>query len=195
MEDNIPTAAGLSSFNLLDEKKFFSCLDIKQGMTMLDFACGLGNYAIASAPYLGVKGILHAVDLWEEGIETLNVRTALAKVKNIRTRVADAAEPLPFEAHCIDICLMATVVHILIHEGKFAKIMSELQRVLKPLGTIAIVEFEKIDIPPGPPLSRRLAPEELAQQLLPYGFTCSKSVSVGQFNYLSLFSRQQITDD
>lgn len=195
MEDNVPTSAGLSSFNLLDEKKFFSCLDIKPGMALLDLACGLGNYAIASSPYVGEKGIVHAVDLWEEGIETLNVRTGLGKVDNIRTWIADATDPLPLADHCIDICLMATVFHILIHEGKLAKTMLELQRVLKPQGTIAIVEFEKIESPPGPPLSMRLAPEELAVELSLYGFICRKSVDVGHYNYLSLFSRQKVTDD
>jgi cyclopropane fatty-acyl-phospholipid synthase-like methyltransferase len=43
-EEDIPTAAGLSSFNLLDERKFFDALGLFPGMTMLDLGCGLGNY-------------------------------------------------------------------------------------------------------------------------------------------------------
>ena len=194
MEDGIPTSAGLSSFNLLDEKKFFSSLDLQAGMTLLDLACGLGNYAIAASAHVGVSGCIHAVDLWEEGTETLIVRTSIGKIDNIRARVADAAHPLPLPDQCADICLMATVAHILIHEGKMALTMKEVQRVLKPTGRLAIVEFEKIEGPPGPPLSMRLAPRELAEAMSPLGFRCCNSVSVGPYNYLSLFSAQQVTN-
>jgi glutamine cyclotransferase len=43
VDDTVPTSAGLSSFNLLDEDKFFTGLALKPGMTLLDFGCGVGN--------------------------------------------------------------------------------------------------------------------------------------------------------
>ncbi len=55
-EEGVPTSAGLSSFNLLNEQKFFNALALKPGMTLLDFGCGLGNYSIAASPYFNQVG-------------------------------------------------------------------------------------------------------------------------------------------
>ncbi|HHO47426.1 MAG TPA: methyltransferase domain-containing protein [Desulfobacteraceae bacterium] len=87
MEEQVPTSAGLSSFNLLDEKKFFSALAPEQGMIVLDLGCGVGNYAIALAPHVGNAGHVYALDLWEEGIETLEVRASIGRHANITARV------------------------------------------------------------------------------------------------------------
>ena len=57
-----------------------------------------------------------------------------------------------------------------------------------PEGTVAVVEFHKVDGPPGPPRSWRLAPVELELLLAPFGFRSTACVDVGPANYLSLFT-------
>lgn len=187
-EEDIPTSAGLSSFNLLDERRLFAALGLTPGMTMLDLGCGLGNYAVASSPYVGGQGIIHALDLWEEGIETLAVRAEIGHLANIRAGVANAGASLPLAERSVDLCLMATVIHILVQEGGIQKTLAEVRRVLKPEGTLAVVEFHKVDGPPGPPRGWRLSPAELELLLAPFGFCASICVDVGPGNYLSLFS-------
>ncbi|MCL7487369.1 MAG: class I SAM-dependent methyltransferase [Desulfobulbaceae bacterium] len=115
-DENVPTSAGLSSFNLLDERKFFTALGLNNGMTLLDFGCGAGNYAVAAAPHIGDSGRIYAVDLWEEGVETLEVRAAMARLENIQTWVCGADQELQLGDHTVDLCLMATVIHILVQE-------------------------------------------------------------------------------
>ena len=153
---NIPESAGLSSFNLLDQKAFFQALDIRPGMTVLDLGCGLGNYAIDLCPLVGSDGFIHAFDLWEEGIEILNARALHARFNNIRANVVDVTGNIPVEDRSVDLSLMATIIHILIHEKSADNILTEVRRVLKPEGVVAIVEFKKMNGPPGPPLSMRL---------------------------------------
>lgn len=187
-EENIPTSAGLSSFNLLDERRLFAALALRPGMTMLDLGCGLGNYAIAASPYVGGQGIIHALDLWEEGIETLAVRAEIGRLTNIRAGVANAGAPLPLAAQSIDLCLMATIIHILVQEGVIQKTLAEVRRVLKPGGTLAVVEFHKVEGPPGPPRAWRLTPSELEILLAPFGLCGSACEDVGPTNYLSLFT-------
>lgn len=187
-EENIPTSAGLSSFNLLDERRLFETLGLFQGMTLLDLGCGLGNYAVAASPHVGGQGIIHALDLWEEGIETLAVRAEIGHLANIRACVASADAPLPLAERSIDLCLMATVIHILVQAGGIQKTLAEVRRVLKPGGTLAVVEFHKVDGPPGPPRAWRLTPSELELLLAPLGFCRTTCVDVGPMNYLSLFS-------
>ena len=186
---NIPESAGLSSFNLLDQEAFFHALDIKSGMTILDLGCGLGNYAITFSQYVGETGLIQGFDLWEEGIEILNTRAAVAQITNIRADVVDVCKKIPIEDQCVDLCLLATVVHNLIHEKNIQNVLTEVRRVLKPGGVIAIVEFKKMGGPAaGPPLSQRHSPLELEKILASHNLHMIKSLDVGQYNYLSIFS-------
>ena len=52
-----PIAAGKSSFNLVDSKKLFSELRLKENTTLLDLACGSGAYSIAASEYIGEEGL------------------------------------------------------------------------------------------------------------------------------------------
>ena len=189
-EEDIPTSAGLSSFNLLDERKLFAALGLKSGMTMLDLGCGVGNYAVAASPHVGGQGVIHALDLWEEGVETLAVRAEIGHLTNIRPGVANVGGPLPLAAQSIDLCLMATVIHILAQEGVAQITLTEVRRVLKRGGSLAVVEFHKVDGPPGPPRSWRLTPSKLELLLAPFGFCRTTCVDVGPANYLSLFTQR-----
>ena len=186
-DEDVPTSAGLSSFNLLDEKTFFAELDLKQGMVMFDLACGVGNYAVASSPYIGETGSIVAMDLWHEGIETLAVRNGINRLSNIIPIVADACSGLPVKKGSFGCCLMATIAHILSQEKKLQKVLSEVRDILCPEGILAVVEFRKIEGPPGPPLAWRLSPEELELVVSSCGYHLIKNSEIGPYNYLSLF--------
>ena len=182
-----PTAAGKSSFDLIDVDKFFKDLDLQSGITFLDLACGRGAYCLAASQIIGENGNIFAVDLWEEGIELLR---AVAKEKgtgNIKAFVSNAGEHIPVADHSIDVCLMATVLHDFVEDQIEKEVLDEIVRVIKPNGILAIMEFKKIDGPPGPPRHIRLAPEQVDDMLTPYGFTRELFTEVGPYNYLMLF--------
>lgn len=188
VDENVPTSAGLTSFNLLDKERLFSVLGLQAGMTMLDFGCGLGNYSIAASPYIGDKGRIVAVDPWEEGIETLEVRTGLAGCSNIQTSVCGAGQRLPLDNKSIDVCLLATVLHILVLEQMLDSCMEEILRVARPGCVFAAVEFFRKEGPPGPPLKWRLSHADLQKIFAGYNLTAAGYFEVGPHNYLSLFT-------
>lgn len=189
-DDNVPTSAGLTSFNLLDESKLFANLSLQQGMHVLDFGCGVGNYAIATAPYLGEKGYIYAVDPWDEGIETLEIRSAMVGLKTIQALMCAAGDILPIEDQAIDLCLLATVAHVLVRDNLLQGAIGEIKRTLKLGGKIAVVEFYKQEGPPGPPIDWRLSPDELTEIMTPLEFELIKTSEVGPYNYLSLFGKE-----
>ena len=84
---------------------------------------------------------------------------------------------------------MATVLHDFVEDKISQEVLHEVVRVLKPEGRLAIVEFKKIDGPPGPPAHIRLAPEAVGDMLAPFGFTEERLVDVGPYNYLLLFRK------
>jgi ubiquinone/menaquinone biosynthesis C-methylase UbiE len=182
-----PTAAGKSSFDLIDVDKFFKELDLKNDITFLDLACGRGAYCLAASQIIGENGNIFAVDLWQEGIEFLRAAAEEKGLCNIKAFVSNAGEHIPVADHSIDVCLMATVLHDFVDDQIEKEVLDEIVRVIKPNGILAIMEFKKIDGPPGPPRHIRLAPEQVDDMLAPYGFTRKFFTEVGPYNYLMRF--------
>lgn len=186
-DKSTPTGAGKSSFELIDSAKFFRELDLKKGITFLDLACGWGIYALAVSEIIGQAGRVYAVDLWEEGISSLKNKAAAKGVQNITTLVSDVSHNIPIAPAIVDVCLMATVLHDFIGDHVERGVLKEIVRVIKPQGTLAVLEYKKIDGPPGPPKSVRLTPQEVDEILLPYGFKEQRITEVGPDHYLQIF--------
>jgi len=184
-----PIAAGKSSFDLVDVRRVFAELDLHPDSILLDLACGVGNYSIAAAEFVGEQGRIHAVDLWAEGIATLRERVRELGLTRIRPSVADVAERLPLADASVDVALLATVLHDLAAAGTAAAALREAARVLKPGGRLVVVEFDKVESEPGPPLPVRLSPGEVAELVLPCGFLEEHILPVGPTTYLARFLR------
>jgi ubiquinone/menaquinone biosynthesis C-methylase UbiE len=182
-----PIAAGSSSFDLIDPTRLFAALELRKGTVLLDVGCGAGAYTLAAAERIGATGAIYAVDLWEEGIAALSREITLRRRTNIHPRVADVNRHIPVADRSIDVCLLATVLHDLIADGTAEGTLREVTRALKPEGRLAVVEFEKVDGPPGPPRAIRLSPPELDAVLSPHGFNLVATQEVGPYNYLSLY--------
>ncbi|NIQ37476.1 MAG: methyltransferase domain-containing protein [Proteobacteria bacterium] len=186
-EKERPLGAGKSSFELIDAEKVFGEIGLQRGSTFLDMACGLGRYAIAASKIVGDDGLIYAVDLWEEGIRALQEEASARGIKNLKASVSDVGKTLPIPDHQVDVCLMATVLHDLVQTRDDEGALKELVRVLNTQGLLAVIEFKKIDGPPGPPIGVRLTPDAVEGIVLPYGFRKKQFVEVGLYNYLMIF--------
>jgi len=184
---NRPIAAGHSSYSLIESRLLLSELPLSDKTKILDAAAGNGSYTLAIAERLPAGGMIYAYDLWQEGIAELKAKAIQKKLSNITAEVVDLRKRLPVDDGYFNVCLMATVWHDFIAEGTEANVIKEIKRVLNPNSLLAVVEFKKVDGPPGPPIKIRLAPAELEESLKNYGFKVDKTVSVGPYNYLSIF--------
>jgi ubiquinone/menaquinone biosynthesis C-methylase UbiE len=182
-----PAGAGKTSFDLIDGQRLIQLLKLRPDLVLLDLGCGRGNYTFAAADYIGAGGTIHAVDMWAEGVAAVEERARSQGLSQIRAHRADAGEALPLTDASVDLCLMATVLHDLVTEGNHTGALEEIARVLKPGGRLAIVEFAKVDGPPGPPLHIRLAPSEVAEMLRPYGFSDPTETILNPHLYLAQF--------
>jgi ubiquinone/menaquinone biosynthesis C-methylase UbiE len=182
-----PKGAGKSSFELIDSARFFHELDLKKGITFLDLACGWGTYSLAVSEIIGQAGRVYAVDLWEEGILSLKSKAAAKGIQNITALVSDVSHHIPVEKASVDVGLVATVLHDFVGNHVEQAVMKEMVRVMKPEGTLVILEYKKTDGPPGPPKSVRLSPKEVDKLLSPYGFKQRRVTAVGPNHYLQIF--------
>ncbi|MEW6593674.1 MAG: class I SAM-dependent methyltransferase [Thermodesulfobacteriota bacterium] len=185
-----PIAAGKSSFDLVDVPLVFREIGLAMADSFFDVACGVGRYTLAAARAIKPGGIVYAADLWADGIASLRQSMEEQGIANIEPIHADVSQRLPLNDHSMDICFMATVLHDLVHDRTDQGTLAEIRRVTRPQGTLAVVEFRKTADGPGPPLSLRMAPEEVAALAAPFGFSRGKLFDTGPSTYcLTLTAR------
>jgi len=161
---------GPSSFWLHDPEVLFGELKLKEGDFFLDLGCGPGDYTMEASRIVGESGVVYALDRDERMISGLTERAASQKVNNIKALVADITGRLPIQSSCLDVCFLATVLHIINIREKERNLFNEIYRVLKKSGRLAIIECKKEDQPWGPPKHIRLCPEEIEESINRYGF-------------------------
>ena len=189
-----PKGAGKSSYELIEPKLVFDRLPLDKPAVFLDIACGFGRYALRAAEILGTQGIVYAIDLWPQGVGSLLQEAVDKNAGNIWASVGDVSRRLPLKDSSVDVCLMATVLHDLVETGTEKPALKEIARVLRPGGELFVIEFKKIEGPPGPPIEIRLSDEQVEGIVTPFGFKAMESVSVGRFNYLIGFRLQPAAD-
>lgn len=184
-----PHGAGKSSFDLIDAAGLMDNLEPLLGRAVLDLGCGYGDYSLALAERVESEGVVHAVDPWEEGIRELKQRAGENEGAPIHAHVADAAQGIPLPDNSVDLCLMAAVLHDIMHDWGHEAALAEAGRVLKPEGTLAVLEFRKIEGMAGPPVHIRLSEDELREVLFRNGFTVGTVSDNGDQFYLALARR------
>jgi ubiquinone/menaquinone biosynthesis C-methylase UbiE len=177
----------MSSKAFLDAERVLRETGLKKGDSFLDVGCGEGHFSIAASKIVGNKGKVYALDSYEKSIAVLKEQIHRQQIANIEAIVADVTRKMPLPDAIIDVCLMANVMHGFLANGEVPRVMIETARVMKMGSTLAVVEFQKIDGPPGPLISIRMTPEELEILISGYGFKKDKVVEVGPIHYAAMF--------
>lgn len=112
---------------------------IKRGMTVLDLGCGSGAYSTEAAAAVGEEGLVYAADLQTGMLNQLRnkLKKEGNKVSNVKVVKANAEE-LPFNSDKFDLVFL---VDVLQEVPNRKKALSEIRRVLKPKGAVAITEY------------------------------------------------------
>jgi len=187
MDQAKPKGAGKSSFELIDTQILEQMLPIHKGSVILDLACGKGLYSLFLSQLAGPSGLVYAMDLWEEGLEILEQDALKKEAANILTIKADATREIDIEAHSLDLCLMATVLHDFKEMNADQTVLKQVLNLLIPGGCLAVIEFKKMDGPPGPPAHIRLSQEETEKLVTGVGFKKINTTEIGDYNYLTTF--------
>ena len=190
MDQAKPKGAGKSSFELINADILKQMLPVNQGSVILDLACGKGLYSRFLSDLTGASGLVYAVDLWEEGLQRLEKEMQRKEDTNILTIKADATKEIDIDAHSLDLCLMATVLHDFKEMGAAQIVLKQVLNLLNPGGYLAVIEFKKIDGPPGPPAHIRLSQEETEKLVTGLGFKKIDAADIGPYNYVVLFASQ-----
>lgn len=122
-------------------------LQVRSDARVLDVGCGSGLFLIEVAKHLKT-GKAIGIDLWFEKDQSKNSKAKTlqnglaAKVSDrIEVETADMRE-LPFGASTFDLVVSSLAIHNVKKPEERERALREIIRVLKPGGTIAILDFQ-----------------------------------------------------
>lgn len=137
-------------------------------LTLLDMGCGVGFFSIPAARFLSHGKVL-AVDLQQGMIDATTRRARESGISNLEGIVAPATQvPLPDSS--VDVVLMSMVFHDI--DAK-TEALKEIARLLRPKGSLFIIEMDRGNGGFGPPMEIRITPDTLKDMLVSAGFTLS----------------------
>ena len=165
---------------LLDNEVILKALNIKAGQTILDAGCGNGYMSKLFSESVSQSGKVFAIDPDKYFIDILKNET---RDTNIEAIEADITRPTKLKQSSVDLIYISTVIHGF-SKKQMQGFLGEVNRLLKPNGTLAIVEIEKKETPFGPPMQIRFSPEEL-NAIVP--LVPANTIQAGKHFYMQIF--------
>jgi ubiquinone/menaquinone biosynthesis C-methylase UbiE len=123
-------------------ERHLSKIPLKPGITVVDYACGPGRYAIPVAVAVGPAGKVYAVDIQPLAVETVRRKAARKRLKNVEGVVADSYHT-GIPDGIADLVLMIDAIHMVSDRGQ---LFQEIHRLLKNEGFL-FVEVDHISPP------------------------------------------------
>ncbi|BBO66654.1 hypothetical protein DSCA_05840 [Desulfosarcina alkanivorans] len=175
-----PPRQGKFTEGLLDNARILDALGIRAGQTILDAGCGNGYMAKRFWHAVSPSGKVIALDPDESLISILKKETQGTQIDAI---TGDITRPTRIDSSSIDLVYLSTVVHVF-SKRQMGGFITEVERLLKPDGVLAVVNIEKKATPFGPPLASRLSPEAL-KKIIP--LSAGDTITVGRHFYMQIF--------
>jgi SAM-dependent methyltransferase len=144
-----------------------AALELGPGQTACDVGSGPGYFTLRLARAVGPQGRVFAVDVEARLLSLLRDRLSGAGLTNVTPVLALPGDPLLPPAAC-DLVLVVNTYH---HFPDGPAYLRGLQRVLRPGGRIANVDFHKRETPVGPALAQRVAREDFLRDAASAGLT------------------------
>ena len=149
----------------LDTLAILSFSGISYRDRVADIGCGPGYFTIPLAKAL-VEGKLYALDIDNEMLDACRERVAQARMGNVEILKCEEFDS-SLEAGSLDGIFLAFVIQQSPDKPRFLKAVRQL---LRPRGWGAILEWYRKETETGPPLERRVDPEQMEELVKSAGF-------------------------
>jgi ubiquinone/menaquinone biosynthesis C-methylase UbiE len=159
-------------------------LGLRPGETVADIGAGSGYFTVRFARAVGPTGRVYAVDVSPEMIRHLNRRLRDEKIPNVVAVLSDPDDPLLPDASVDRFVIVDTWHHVDDH----ATYLGRLKRMLKPGGQVVHIDFQKRDLPVGPPVSMKVAREDLVREMEDAGFRLASEHTFLPYQYFLVFT-------
>ena len=191
-------AHGFSSAHFLDSDEIIGELNLKGDEVVMDAGCGDGHNAIKILEDYDHKGLVYAVDIYDASIEDMQAYKDENNVENLINIEADITEGIPgVDDESVDVILMVNVFHGFKASRKLDEAVTELRRIVKKDGKIAIMDYKAWDVPNGPPTKFRSSPQDLENLFNKHGLKqiylnedIGEDIPEGKSHFLIMFGKE-----
>jgi ubiquinone/menaquinone biosynthesis C-methylase UbiE len=159
-------------------------LALRQGEVVAEIGSGPGYFTLRFARAVGDAGRVYAVDVSPDMIRALEHRLRDADIRNVVPVLAEPHDPLLPDASVDRFVIVDTWHHV---EDRPAY-LALLKRMLKPGGQVVHIDFQKRDLPVGPPLEMKISREDLIRQMEEAGFKLSAEHTFLPYQYFLVFT-------
>ncbi len=163
-----------------------TALDLKPGEVIADIGSGSGYFTLRLAAHV-VGGRIYGVDIDPEMVRHLNRRVRDAALHNVRVILADPDDPLLPEP--VDRFLIVDTWHHIQDQAKYLAVM---RKLLKPGGQVIMIDFQKRDLPVGPPFAMKIAREDLIHRMETNGFHLVNEHTFLPYQYFLVFQPKPV---
>ena len=155
-------------------------IGLKPGLIFVDVGCGDGFFTLPAARLVGPTGKVYGVDMGSEAIKEMRRKASGEGLTNLELTVGKAEETILCHA-CADIVFFGNVLHDFQDP---AEVVKNARKMLKPKGKLVNLDWKKIGMTFGPPLSMRFD-EATATHLIEHaGFKVESIKESGLYHYL-----------
>lgn len=184
-----PAAHIPGSGGFMDPERIAASFGLTEGMRVADFGSGAGYFTIIMAKKVGEGGLITAVDLLNSSLEILRAKAKMDGLSNIQT-IRSNLEILGSSGLANDSQDMVLLANILFQNPNKEPIIAEARRVLKPGGSIVVIDWRKGTGGFGPPDDLRTDEENMKQFLLVSdGLQYANEIDAGTFHYGMVFRK------
>lgn len=166
----------------LDTQRIVSLLGVAPGQQVADLGCGTGYFTIELAKAVGKDGVVSAVDVMPEPLESVQARAEAMGLQNVRAIRADleVLGGTKISDNSQDLSLLANTMF---QSQKKEAMLAEAVRMLKPGGRLVIIEWKKGVNGFGPPDALRTDEETMRALATAAGVRFERTIDTGAFYF------------
>jgi ubiquinone/menaquinone biosynthesis C-methylase UbiE len=157
-------------------------LGVRSGEVIADIGAGSGYFSVRLAHHVGATGRVYAVDVDPDMIRHLHRRVRDMKLLNVAPILAPPDDPLLPEP--VDRFLIVDVWHHIENQSQY---LQRIKERLKPGGQVVMIDFQKRELPVGPPPQMKIAREDLIEQMAAHGFSLAAEHTFLPYQYFLVF--------
>ena len=161
-------------------------LAVREGEVIADIGAGSGYFTLRLARHVGETGHVYAVDVSPDMIRHLHTRVRDAGLLNVSPILAPPDDPLL--PRTVDRFLIVNVWH---HIDDQAGYLERMKKLLEPGGRVIMIDFQKRELPVGPPLAMKIAREDLLLQMKAHGFRLAAEHTFLPYQYFLVFEADE----
>lgn len=173
---------------IFDLKDIVNQFGLEPGMRAADLGSGSGYFTVEIAKVVGEGGKVMAVDILDTALETVRERASGAGVKNVQLVRANL-EVIGSTFLADDSQDFVLLANVLFQNDQKVEIIKEAKRVLRPVGKLVIIDWEKGVGGLGPPDEFRTPKESILGLASQENLIYERDITVDAYHFGMMFRK------